>query len=237
MLNQTKLFFIYQVDVKRAEAPTERKRTMLASSAVGRVDFDPTMPPPPIHTPARSATQMIGELASNLADVFGRRCSEDGHVDSSMSPKFSRDEDNLLQMQRYYPLIRVFFLSTCRFWQNHDYFSRKINTFIPSYSPPMEKKLHDAVSHATATSEDSGVATVGVTQRPRLTMRVSTNATASVSRDKKKSTDKKSKPKKDDKKSKPKKDKKKKKKEADILNAPQPILNDMGSGILELDCE
>ena len=102
----------------------------------------------------------------------------------------------------------------------------------------MEKKLHDAVSHATATSEDSGVATVGVTQRPRLTMRVSTNATAFVSRDKKKSTDNKSKPKKDDKKSKPKKDKKKKKKkEADILNAPQPILNDMGSGILELDCE
>ena len=223
MLNQTKLFFIYQVDVKRAEAPTERKRTMLASSGVGRVDFDPTMPPPPINTPARSA---IGELASNLADVFGRRCSEDGHVDSSMSPKFSRD---VLQMQRYYPLIRVFFLSTCRFWQNHDYFSRKINTFIPSYSPPMEKKLHDAVSHATATSED---------QRPRLTMRISTNATAFVSRDKKKSTDNKSKPKKDDKKSKPKKDKKKKKKkEADILNAPQPILNDMGSGILELDCE
>ena len=232
MLNQTKLFFIYQVDVKRAEAPTERKRTMLASSAVGRVDFDPTMPPPPIHTPARSATQMIGELASNLADVFGRRCSEDGHVDGSNeqdSLQFSRDEDNLLQMQRYYPLIRVFFLSTCRFWQNHDYFSRKINTFIPSYSSPMEKKLHDAVSHATATSED---------QRPRLTMRISTNATAFASRDKKKSTDNKSKPKKDDKKSKPKKDKKKKKKkEADILNAPQPILNDMGSGILELDCE
>ena len=72
MLNQTKLFFIYQVDVKRAEAPTERKRTMLASSGVGRVDFDPTMPPPPINTPARSA---IGELASNLADVFGRRCT------------------------------------------------------------------------------------------------------------------------------------------------------------------
>ena len=102
----------------------------------------------------------------------------------------------------------------------------------------MEKKLHDAVSHATATSED---------QRPRLTMRISTNATAFASRDKKKSTDNKSKPKKDDKKSKPKKDdkkskpkkdkRKKKKKEADILDAPQPILNDMGSGILELDCE
>merc|ERR1711974_207181 len=112
----------------------------------------------PINTPARSA---IGELASNLADVFGRRCTEVGHVDGSMSPKFSRD---VLQMQ----------------------------------SPPMEKKLHDAVSHVTATSEDQR--NDGPT-KPRLTMRISTNATAFASRDKKKSTDNKSKPKKDDKKS------------------------------------